>query len=113
MNTRHKLARWAYKMIAGHPVPTLPNTGAMVHIIDPSAETYPEQLGITYERIEELSKRIIAIISAETITSKALHEMSKECKHPNELAAMTFAFGCAVGESSSNPLKMLLNAIKP
>jgi hypothetical protein len=89
-------------------------------VLEPESEYLSNSLGIVDERNEVLIEKVKLVI--EDVNDKkltnitdALHSISLEAKHANELAVMVFHFGRMLGRSESaqeNPLNGLLEAMK-
>jgi hypothetical protein len=78
------------------------NASLRVIIIDDESDKIPQTLGITPEREKELDEVITAAYHTEnsTITDNFV-EMSKSCKHANELAYCIFHIGARVGRGKA------------
>lgn len=75
------------------------NASLRVIIIDDESDKIPEVLGITPEREQELNDLVQSTYETEdsTITDNFV-EISKQCKHANELAYAIFHLGAHVGK---------------
>ena len=78
------------------------NTFLKVIIIDDESDQIPTVLGITPEREKELEDivRIVWKTEKTTITDNFV-EISKQCKHANELTYCIYHYGAGVGKSSA------------
>jgi hypothetical protein len=75
------------------------NASLRVIIIDDESDQIPTVLGITPEREEELNDLVISTYEIEdsTVTDNFV-EISKQCKHANELAYAIFHLGAHIGK---------------
>jgi hypothetical protein len=78
------------------------NTFLKVIIIDDESDQIPTVLGITPEREKELEDivRIVWKTEKTTITDNFV-EISKQCKHANELTYCIYHLGAQVGKSTA------------
>ena len=64
-----------------------------VVVIYPEASSLSECLGITDKRTDQLIGAIKESVKKDDTIGGAMVLLSKECKHPNELAACCFVLG--------------------
>lgn len=106
---RQKLATWLYKLVSGRELPGLTARKMEVVVIFPEAETMYQALVITDERVKELTQ----IVSREMVNGRPVHDIltdiSKQCNHPNELAARCVVFGMEWEKGRQHPLLQLLS----
>ena len=83
-----------------------------VVIVDPEQDTLPLMFGLTEERCHEIVDRMNAYASkAGSDIPGTILEMSRACKHPNELMYMSFIMGSRI-EASRDPLARIFASIK-
>jgi hypothetical protein len=79
--------------------------------IDPDADTIHASLGIVNDRIQRLvdyckqeTERMAKENEGAYNAATVMANVSKLCKHPNELAMVCFILGHKVGKESENPI---------
>jgi hypothetical protein len=78
------------------------NASLRVIIIDDESDQIPTVLGITPEREQELNDLVVSTYQIEdsTVTDNFV-EISKQCKHVNELAYAIFHLGVRIGKGKA------------
>jgi len=85
--------------------------------IEPESSSINDSFGITMKRCLELQKKVNEVKNLKDANGKRgsltliMVEISKECKHANELAWICFIIGANVGESQANPLAGLMQTL--
>lgn len=72
----------------------------IVKIIDDDSDQITVNLGISDEEGQRLEKHIFLLLREHPNLSTVLHEISKECKHANQLAFACFALGRVTSNKS-------------
>ncbi len=82
----------------------VPDTSQLIVLrIQDNAITISESLGISKARALLLSNLVVSKMEAYPKTTDALHHMSKECVHANEVAYCSFILGRFYSERENTP----------
>lgn len=113
MNKLQKFIVWLFR------IPTIVKQEKIINTINPEIKSnvevirvndsnddveFIEELGLTIERYTELCN--IADASNGELVTDCMIKISKECKHPNELAILCYMLGRST-EFYSNPLNII------
>lgn len=84
-----------------------------VVIVDSDQKMFHSKFGLTEERLSEIADQINDVLPSADPNRRledVMVEMSRACKHPNELMYMSFVIGCRV-EADSNPVTRIFTSM--
>jgi len=100
--TKHTamIKAWIRKFIK--PQIILADNECIVRMIDDSEPELHTRLGVSYDRMLEFRNLLITTFAMSGDPAETMSILSKECKHPTELALLCFALGYYIGSETDN-----------